>query len=115
MIWYYYNMSRPTDTPHRTQMSAQERQLRSALNRLLSQEGVIHGTLITRKRVCGKSNCRCIKGHLHESLYLVVTEAGKGRQMYVPKRCEAEVRQWIRQYEQARKLMDDLHRLHRGK
>ena len=96
----------------RTQIQPAERALRSALNQLLSQEGVIHGTLITRKRVCGKANCRCTRGHLHESLYLVVTEGGKNRQMYVPKRWEAKVRQWIQQYNQARELMDDLSRLH---
>ena len=96
----------------RTQMSARERELRSALNRILSQQGLIHGTLLTRKRVCGKGNCRCVKGQLHESLYLVVTEGGKGRQMYVPRQWEAAVRQWIEQYTQARQLMDDLSRLH---
>jgi hypothetical protein len=93
-------------------MSAQERQLRSALNKLLSQQGVIHGTLITRLRVCGKGNCRCAKGHLHESLYLVVTEAGKGRQMYVPRQWEMAVRQWIQQYAQARRLMEELSDMH---
>ena len=93
-------------------MSVRERNLRSALNKLLSQQGVIHGTLITRRRVCGKANCRCAKGQLHESLYLVVTEAGKGRQMYVPRRWETAVRQWIEQYAQARRLLDELSDLH---
>lgn len=93
-------------------MSADERKLRSAINKLLSQEGVIHGTLIARQRVCGKANCRCAKGRLHQSLYLVVTEAGKGRQMYVPRHWEMAVRQWIEQYAQARRLMDELSNLH---
>jgi hypothetical protein len=93
-------------------MSARERQLRSAINKLLSQQGVIHGTLITRRRVCGKANCRCAKGHRHESLYLVVTEAGKGRQMYVPRTLEGRVRQWIEQYAQARRLMEELSNVH---
>jgi len=93
-------------------MPARERELRSAINRILSQQGVIHGSLIVRKRVCGKSNCRCAKGRLHESLYLVVTEDGKGRQMYVPRQWEAAVRQWIEQYTQARQLLDDLSRVH---
>ena len=96
----------------RTGMSAHERKLRSEINKLLSQEGVIHGTLITRQRVCGKANCRCAKGQLHESLYLVVTESGKGRQMYVPRQWEMAVRQWIEQYAQARRLMDELSNLH---
>jgi hypothetical protein len=93
-------------------MSARERQLRSAINRILSGQGVMHGSLIVRKRVCGKSTCRCARGQLHEGLYLVVTEAGKGRQMYVPRQWEAAVRQWIDQYAQARQIMDDLSRLH---
>jgi len=96
----------------RGQMSAAERQLRSAINRLLSQQGVVHGTLLTRQRVCGKATCRCARGHLHESLYLVVTEAGRSRQMYVPRRWESAVRQWIANYSQARHLMDELSRLH---
>ena len=93
-------------------MSAHERDLRSTINRLLSQQGLIHGTLITRKRVCGKGNCRCAKGQLHESLYLVVTEGGKSRQMYVPRQWERPVREWIEQYAQARRLMDELSSLH---
>lgn len=99
------------DAP-RTGMSARERELRSAINKLLSQEGLLHGTLIARRRVCGKGNCRCAKGQLHESLYLVVTEAGKGRQMYVPRQWESAVRRWIAQYAQARRLMDELSSLH---
>ena len=93
-------------------MTAPERDLRSTINRILSQRGLIHGTLIARKRVCGKGNCRCAKGHWHESLYLVVTEAGKSRQMYVPRAWETAVREWIEHYAQARRLMDELSSLH---
>jgi hypothetical protein len=89
-----------------------ERELRSVLNRLLSGQGVIHGTLLARKRVCGKGNCRCAKGQLHEGLYLVVTEGGKSGQMYVPQSWAAAVRQWIENYRKARQLMDDLSGLH---
>ena len=101
-----------TEPIPRGRMSAAERQLRSALNRLLSQEGLLHGTLIVRKRVCGNPSCRCTRGHLHEGLYLVVTENGKGRQMYVPRKWEPTVRQWIEQYDRARELLDELSRLH---
>ena len=93
-------------------MSARERQLRSALNRLLSQHGVVHGALVRRQRTCGKPNCRCARGHLHESLYLVVTEGGKARQMYVPAEWEALVREWIDNYNKSRELMDDLSAVH---
>lgn len=112
MVWYYLYMTRPEGIIFRGRMSAAERQLRSALNRLLSQRGVVHGTLLTRQRVCGKKACHCTQGHLHESLYLVLSEVGQTRQMYVPRRWEAAVRQWIANYGQARQLMDELSRLH---
>ena len=93
-------------------MSAQERALRSAVNRLLSQEGVLHGTLLTRQRVCGKAGCRCTRGQRHESLYLVVTEGGQGRQLYVPRPWEARVRAWIENYQTAQARLDALSQLH---
>jgi hypothetical protein len=96
----------------RGSMTPRERELRSALNRLLSGQGLTHGTLISRRRVCGKPSCRCAKGQLHEGLYLVVTEGGKPRQMYVPQSWAAAVRQWIENYQQARQLMDELSALH---
>ena len=93
-------------------MSARERELRSVLNRMLSQQGVVHGTLIRRRKTCGKPNCRCAKGHLHESLYLVVTEGRKGRQLYVPAEWEQTVREWIDNYSKTREIMDDLSSVH---
>ena len=93
-------------------MSPQERQLRSALHRILSEGGLVHGSLISRQRRCGKSGCRCTRGHLHESLYLIVTEAGKSRQMYVPRNWEAAVRGWIDNYATARGLLNELSTLH---
>jgi hypothetical protein len=105
-------MTRHDPLLSRTHMSARERELRSSINRILSQQGLIHGTLIVRRRVCGKSACRCAKGQLHQSLYLVATEGGKSRQMYVPRHLETAVRQWIDQYGQARQIMDELSGLH---
>jgi hypothetical protein len=105
-------MTRQQPFVFRGQMSAAERQLRSALNRLLSQHGAVHGTLLTRQRVCGKPTCHCAQGSGHESLYLVVSEAGHTRQMYVPRSWEATVRQWLANYGQARQWLDELSRLH---
>ena len=78
-------MARQRHQQHRGHFSPPERQLRSALNQLLSQHGLVHGTLIVR------------------------------RQMYVPRRLEAEVRRWIDNYGKARGLLDDLSRVHWGK
>jgi len=105
-------MTRDDAAIPRARMSGGERELRSALNRLLSGQGLIHGTLLSRRRVCGKPNCRCVRGQRHESLYLVVSEAGRGRQLYVPADWAEVVRRWIDNYQAARRLMDRLSRLH---
>lgn len=42
---------------------------------------------------CGKKNCRCASGELHEGyFYLMWREAGKQSKRYVPLRFVAEVR-----------------------
>ena len=96
------------------EMSGQERQLRSALAKLLSQQGIIHGTLSLRRRACGKSNCKCARGDKHEGLYLLVRHEGAVRQIYVPEDRRQAVQQWVRNYHKARELMDELSRIYEG-
>lgn len=96
----------------RSKMSGPERGFRSKLAQLIHQGGLLRGTLLSRKRVCGKAACRCAKGHLHESLYLVISEEGRARQLYVPKDWEATVRQWVKGYQQAKELMEEISRIH---
>jgi hypothetical protein len=93
-------------------MSVRERGFRSRLAQLIDQRGMIRGTLLLRERVCGKSTCRCARGHPHKGLYLVVSEGGRTRQLYVPKDWEATVRQWVQDYRQAKELMEEISRLH---
>lgn len=96
----------------RTGMPAPERQARSRLVQLLSQQGIIRGSLLVRRRVCGKPRCKCARGQKHESLYLVVTEKGQTHQLYVPKDFEPLVRRWVEDYHQARELMEEISRIY---
>jgi DNA-dependent RNA polymerase auxiliary subunit epsilon len=48
-------------------------------------------------------------------LYLVITERGRTRQLYVPKDGELRVRRWVEDYHQARQLMEEVSRLHWNK
>ena len=73
-------------------MTVQERRRRSAPARLVTQRGLLRGNLLQRRRVCGKPNCKCTRGELHASLYLVFSEGGKLRQIFVPKTWEPLVR-----------------------
>jgi hypothetical protein len=89
-----------------------ERQARSALARLVTQRGLLRGNLLERRRVCGKPTCKCTRGELHASLYLVFSEGGKLRQLFVPKTWEARVRQWVADYHDARRLLEEISRLY---
>jgi len=93
-------------------MSASERRTRSRLTQLLNERGVIRGTLLVRKRKCGKSNCRCVRGEGHESLFLVISENGRTRQLFVPKDWESRVRLWVEDYHRVRQLMEDVSRIY---
>lgn len=93
-------------------MPPAERHARSQLTQLASQRGLLRGNLLERRRVCGKPNCRCARGELHASLYLVFSEGGKLRQLFVPKTWEPVVRQWVRDYHDARQLLEAISRLY---
>ncbi len=97
-------------------MSRAERDLRSRLTKLLHSDGVIRGTLAGRERTCGKPGCRCVtKGEKHAGLYLVVSEEGKYRQIFVPKAFEDDVRRWVESYANARTLLEEISKLHHEK
>ena len=99
----------------RASMPAAERKARSRLAQRVAQRGILRGSLLLRRRVCGKAGCKCTRGKLHESLYLVITEKGKTRQLYVPKDWEPRVRRWVVEYHQARGLMEEVSRIYWNK
>lgn len=76
---------------------------------------MIRGTLLYRERSCGRATCKCAQGRKHPALYLVVSENGRQRQIFVPKFLEAEVRLWVAQYQKMRKLGEDLSRIYLDK
>ena len=75
---------------------------------LLRHDNVMRGNISVRRRVCGKSACRCAQGERHEAMYVVYREAGRTVQLYVPKEWEERVRRWVKRYGEARELLDKL-------
>ena len=96
----------------RDRMSRREQQLRSQLVDLLSGAAVVRGSLSRREKVCGKPACRCARGDKHLAFYLVASEGGRIRQLYVPRTLEAQARQWVEAYQQMRELLEELSQLH---
>ena len=97
-------------------MSRPERDLRSRLTKLLHSGAIIRASLAMRERTCGKSGCRCVtKGKKHAGLYLVVSEEGKQRQIFIPNGFEDDVRQWVKSYANARALLEEISKLQHEK
>lgn len=97
----------------RASMSPEERHLRSQLVQLLSGgAGLLRASLNPRQKVCGKPGCRCARGEKHAALYVVVSEKGKPRQLFVPRTLEPQARQWVSSYQRIRELLDELSRIY---
>jgi len=89
-------------------LSAVERNARSRLLRLIHNSLLLHGSLVTMARTCGKENCKCQRGDKHVSLY-VSALAGKTRKMiYVPPDLETQVREWVRAYQEAHECLEKM-------
>lgn len=49
----------------------------TVLGPLLGAERLIAGSIYSRRRRCGKPECRCVRGQLHEDRVLAVRRAGR--------------------------------------
>src|SRR5258708_9101981 len=100
-----------SDSLNRAQLSAAERSFRSRIAQLSSGQWFLRGTLSERAGTCGKANCRCARGELHKSLYLLQSQAGKLRQICVPKAWQQRVRQAVSDYRLMQKLIAEVSEL----
>ena len=104
-------MSERTPNISKAKMSSYERELRSRLAQVVSSKGLVRATLNPREITCGKSACKCSRGEKHSYLYLIVSEAGKRRQLLIPKSLENKARQWVQDYQQAQALLEQISQL----
>lgn len=74
----------------------------STLGRIFAQlirsAPMVPGSLYRLRRKCGKPNCRCAQGDLHETWVLSRSEQGKSRLYTVPAPDRASVRERSLQY-----------------
>lgn len=99
----------------RSEMTAEERRLRSRAAQLLAGSGILHGSLVERHRRCGKPNCHCAKGERHRGLVLTVRFEGRSEQLHIPRHLEATVQRWVEQDHRLRDLIAELAELHTDK
>ena len=67
---------------------------------------VLHGTLTTFRRRCGKPACRCALGEPHESPALTYTEEGRTKTLTLNAKEVAEVRAALARYEAAKEGLE---------
>jgi hypothetical protein len=94
----------------RVSLSQTERKLYSKLRTLLNEPGLIRGSLVEMKRVCGKKSCHCATDpeRKHRSLYLGLRIDGKNRMIYVPTEWEDRIREWTNRYAEMREVIEQL-------
>ena len=96
---------------NRTEFPAMERSRRSRVAQLSHSSRLMRGTLSIRSRRCGRAACRCARGEPHVSLYLVQSQNGKPRQVFVPKEWEDRVRRAVTDYQELQKLVEEISEL----
>lgn len=99
------------DALNRARLSAAERSFRSRIAQLASGQWFLRGTLSERAGKCGKPNCRCTRGELHHSLYLVQSQSGKLRQICVPEAWQQRVRQAVNDYRLMQQMIEEVSEL----
>ena len=92
----------------RVSIPTASRRRRSRIAQLAHQRRLVRGTLSVRQVTCGKEACRCAAGETHVSLYLVQSQQGKLRQLYIPKQLEARVREAVNDYQELQRLVEEL-------
>jgi uncharacterized protein DUF6788 len=93
----------------RSARPAPERNARSRLAQLLTQQPFLRGSLVEQARSCGKPTCRGQRGQLHRSLYLAVRHNDRRALLYIPRALEETARLWV---ENGRRISQQLAALH---
>ena len=68
----------------RSQLLDAQHQLPQLLEECLGSEPLLPGSIYTLRRKCGKPNCRCSRGELHESTVLSYRGQGRPRNISPP-------------------------------
>lgn len=95
----------------KAKISEAGRRRRSRAAQIVAAYPLLRGTLSVRKIRCGKPNCKCASGEPHLSLYLVQSQKGKPRQLYVPQQLAEGVRTAVENYQNLQALIEELSEL----
>lgn len=69
---------------------------------------VIKGSLTRNRRRCGKPQCRCMSGELHESLAITYKQNRKSFLVHVPEHLQTLAKEAIEDYHKLKKLIEEI-------
>jgi hypothetical protein len=96
----------------RQQLWRAYRALVPTLRRLQRDDPIVQGSCYLQRRRCGKPNCRCARGQLHEAWVLTRSEQGTHRLYMVPVTERGSLRKLTgeyRRYQRARAVLVQRH------
>jgi hypothetical protein len=97
----------------RSQLLKLHEQLPQLLEDCLAREPLLPGSLYTLRRKCGKPNCRCSRGELHESTVLSYRGQGRPRNISPPPEQLGSLRTMTHAYRRCRQARAQLVRWQR--
>src|SRR6266852_3082824 len=97
----------------RSQLLQAQQRLPELLEECLGREPLLPGSLYTLRRKCGKPNCRCSRGELHESTVLSYRGQGRPRNISPPPEQLGSLRTMTHAYRRCRQARATLVRWHR--
>jgi hypothetical protein len=69
---------------------------------------LVRGSVVTHRRRCGKSNCRCVNGEgLHDATVLSYSQAGRTRLVMLPADIVAAVTAAVERYRAERARLEE--------
>jgi hypothetical protein len=86
----------------RSQLLKVQQQLPKLLEDCLGREPLLPGSVYTLRRKCGKPNCRCTRGQLHESTVLSYRGEGRPRNVSPPTEQLGSLRTMTQHYRRCR-------------
>ena len=97
----------------RAQLRDAQRQLSALLEECFRREPLLPGSIYALRRKCGKANCRCTRGELHESTVLSYRGEGRPRNVSPDKDQIDTLRKRTDSYRRARRARAKLARWQR--
>jgi len=87
------------------------RQCDARVKQMKATGPVLVASLVSIAKQCGRTGCRCQRGHKHTGHYITYKHEGKTRTVYVPMELLEEVNAWIQEHRRLRRLSQEISQL----